>query len=262
MTILQTILEEKKIEVAKLHEEGVPTVKTDVQRPSLFNRLYTAQKLQVIAEMKRASPSKGLIAEGADPVKQATLYSEQDVACISVLTDSKFFKGSFDDLQAVAQAVPTPLLCKDFVIDEIQIDKAKSAGASVVLLIVAALDKATIQRLHTYALDQGLEVLVEVHDVEELQIALSIDAKIIGVNNRDLRTFEVDLARTEEVAAQFPFEEKRVFISESGLVGREDALRVSAVGAKAVLVGETLMRSGSVKDAIHELQVEIGQEVP
>lgn len=260
MTILQTILEEKKLEVAKLRENGVAGEPVAKQRPSLFNRLYEAQKVQVIAEMKRASPSKGLIAEGADPVKQATQYSEQDVACISVLTDAKFFKGSFEDLQAVAQAVPTPLLCKDFMIDEIQIDQAQQSGASVILLIVAALDQETLQRLFTYATSKGLEVLVEVHDVEELQRALAIDAKIIGVNNRDLRTFEVDLARTEEVAAQFPFHEERVFISESGLVGREDALRVSAAGAKAVLVGETLMRSNSVEEAIGALQVPIGQD--
>ena len=152
-----------------------------------------AEHLHVIAEMKRASPSKGLIAEGADPVAQAIAYTEAGAACISVLTDATFFKGSFDDLAAVAEAVPTPLLCKDFMIHKVQIDRAKNAGASVILLIVAALTTEELAELYAYAMESGLEVLVEVHDEEELERALKIDAKLIGVNNRDLRTFEVDL---------------------------------------------------------------------
>jgi indole-3-glycerol phosphate synthase len=261
MTILDKILQEKRLEVeALLLEENVASnsVKT---RPSLFEKLYKAEKLQVIAEMKRASPSKGLIAEGADPVRQAAIYSEANVACISVLTDAPFFKGSFDDLEAVAGAVSTPLLCKDFIIHKVQIDRAKSAGASVVLLIVSALKPEELSELYSYATGLGLEVLVEVHDVQELQQALRIDAKLIGVNNRDLKTFEVDLARTEEVAAKFPFDEERVLISESGLVGREDAIRVAEAGASGVLVGETLMRSGSVKEAIEALQVPLKRAV-
>lgn len=261
MTILDKILKEKRIEVEKLLTQEKPASYDGVKRPSLFERLVDASRVQVIAEMKRASPSKGLIAEGADPVAQAKIYSEADVACISVLTDTPFFKGSFDDLKAVANAVSTPLLCKDFMIHKVQIDQAKSAGASVILLIVAALDSKELVELYTYATSLGLEVLVEVHDVEELQQALAINAKIIGVNNRDLKTFEVDLARTEEVAAHFPFSEERVLISESGLVGKADATRVSQVGASAVLVGETLMRSGSVLEAIEALQVPIPRVV-
>lgn len=260
MTILQKILEVKYKEVEQLKKEQ-KVVGQQLDRPSLFEKLKQADQLQVIAEMKRASPSKGMIREGADPVAQASLYEKSGAACISVLTDTSFFKGSFEDLQDVAAAVRTPLLCKDFVVDRVQIDRAKAAGASVVLLIVAALDDNTLATLHAYALSEGLEVLVEVHDVEELSRALAIDAKLIGVNNRDLKTFTVDLQRTEEVAAAFPFHENRVLISESGIVDEKDAQRVGAAGAKAILVGESLMRSESVEEALHALQVELRAQV-
>lgn len=256
MTILDKIIEQKKIEVEQLLSEGKVFPERAMTRPSLYKTLRKAKQLQVISEMKRASPSKGMIAEGADPVKQAKIYAEAGAACISVLTDAKFFKGSFEDLAAVADAVPTALLCKDFIIHQVQIDQARNAGASVILLIVAALDDETLGRLHTYANNLGLDVLVEVHDIDELQRALAIDAKIIGVNNRDLHTFEVDLAQTELIASHFPFDEERVFISESGIWGREDAERAARAGASAVLVGESLMRSDSVKESLQALQVE------
>lgn len=256
MTILDEILQVKRLEVKQMlmEKRNVPR-ETVVQRPSLFKRLKEADRLEVISEMKRASPSKGLIATQTNPVAQAKLYEQAGAICISVLTDMNFFKGSFDDLAAVAEAVKTPLLCKDFIIHEVQIDRAKLAGASVILLIVAALDDATMRQLYRYATDNGLDVLVEVHDVDELERALAIDAKIIGVNNRDLRTFEVNLAKTEEVANHFPFDGDRVFISESGVGNADDARRVAIAGASAVLVGELLMRSTSVKESIRSLQV-------
>lgn len=256
MTILDKIIAQKKIEVERLHENHTTFPERPITRPSLYQTLRKSRRLQVISEMKRASPSKGLIAEGANPVAQAMAYYEAGAACISVLTDREFFKGSFDDLAAVADAVPIALLCKDFMIDKIQIDQAKSAGASVILLIVAALDDATLGSLYTYANEEGLDVLVEVHNVEELQRALAIDARIIGVNNRDLHTFEVDLAQTELIASHFPFDEERVFISESGIWGPEDAERAAKAGASAVLVGESLMRSDSVKEALQALKVD------
>ena len=257
MTILDKILRQKRSEVARLLAEDKPIEKEVSARPSLFEKLVDADHLHVIAEMKRASPSKGLIAEGADPVAQAIAYEKAGAACISVLTDTPFFKGSFDDLASVADVVETPLLCKDFIIDKVQIDKAKAAGASVILLIVSALNDDELLEFHTYAVTAGLEVLVEVHDAEELERALTVDAKLIGVNNRDLRTFEVDLGRTEEIAAIFPFSEDRVLISESGITGQLDAERVSTAGARAILVGESLMRSGTVEDAITSMQVEL-----
>jgi len=255
MTILDKILQEKRREVVALLAERDVQQEARPSRPSLFKKLYKTEHLQVIAEMKRASPSKGLIAEGTDPVAQAISYYNAGAACISVLTDSHFFKGSFEDLAAVADNVPIPLLCKDFIIHPVQIDRAKRAGASVILLIVAALTEDELAEFHAYALDSGLEVLVEVHDEEELKRAIAINAKLVGVNNRDLRTFEVDLKRTEEIAALFPFDEERVLISESGIWETEDALFVADAGASAVLVGESLMRSGAVATAIQSLQV-------
>lgn len=255
MTILDKILQQKHHEVRQLLTQQTVQQENQPSRPSLFDKLYQSENLQVIAEMKRASPSKGLIAEGANPVAQAVIYEQAGVACISVLTDAHFFKGSFDDLAAVANAVSTPLLCKDFMIHSAQIDRAKNAGASVILLIVAALTDEELSALYAYAVAVGLEVLVEVHDEAELKRALALDAKLIGVNNRDLRTFDVNLQRTEEIAALFPFHEERVLISESGIWQAEDALRVSKAGASAVLVGESLMRSDSVAAAIRSLQV-------
>lgn len=257
MTILDKILREKRSEVARLLAEDKAIEKEVSARPSLFEKLVNADHLHVIAEMKRASPSKGLIAEGADPVAQAIAYEKAGAACISVLTDTPFFKGTFDDLASVADAVGTPLLCKDFIIDKVQIDKAKAAGASVILLIVSALNDDELLEFHTYAVSTGLEVLVEVHDAQELERALKVNAKLIGVNNRDLRTFEVDLGRTEEIAAIFPFSEGRLLISESGITGQLDAERVSTAGARAILVGESLMRSGTVEESIASMQVEL-----
>lgn len=256
MTILDDILCVKRLEVKQLlMEEHSVSRETISSRPSLFHLLRTSSKLEVIAEMKRASPSKGMIASEKDPVEQAKIYEKAGAACISVLTDETFFKGSITDLEAVANVVKTPLLCKDFIIHEVQIDRAKRAGASVILLIVAALEDDQLLRLHRYAASIGLEVLVEVHDVNELERALVIDARIIGVNNRDLRTFTVDLAKTEELAKRFPFHEDRVFISESGIRDSVDAKRVTATGAAAVLVGETLMRSMDAEAAITSLQI-------
>jgi indole-3-glycerol phosphate synthase len=256
MTILEKILQTKRLEVKQLlMEECIVSCETLPKRPSLFEFLRESHRLEVIAEMKRASPSKGMIAGNTNPVEQAKAYEQAGAACISVLTDSSFFKGSFEDLAAVAKAVNLPLLCKDFIIHEVQIDRAKKAGASIILLIVAALNDATLQRLHHYATGLGLEVLVEVHDAKELNRALAVNAKLIGANNRDLKTFHVDLARTEEIAMRFPFNENQVFISESGIMGAEDARRAAKAGASAVLVGESLMRSASVEDSLRSLQV-------
>jgi len=256
MNILNKILLQKKIEVGALLEQPDPLANfTETPRRSFIESLCQAHTLQVIAEMKRASPSKGLIAGGADPVAQAKVYALAGAAAISVLTDKEFFKGSFEDLAAVAGAVDTPLLCKDFMIDRVQIRFAKAAGASIILLIVAALTDDALRDLYSYATGLGLEVLVEVHDCEELERALAVDAKLIGVNNRDLRTFEVSLERTREIANVFPFDENRVLISESGIWSQDDAKLVASMGASGVLVGEALMRSGDAGQALRDLQV-------
>ena len=260
MTILDKIIAQKKSELPGLLAKNPvfqPIVKI---RPSLYETLTTATTLQIISEMKRASPSKGDIATHIDPVEQALKYEEAGAACISVLTESAFFKGSFEDLNAVANAVQIPVLCKDFIIHEVQIDYAKAAGASVVLLIVAALSEEQLHALYTYATSQQLEVLVEVHDVEELQRALLIGAKIIGVNNRNLKTFDVSLQKTVEIAAQLP-PTPIAFISESGIWSVEDAQFVANARAKAVLVGESLMRSDDVKNSLQSLKIDITTKV-
>jgi indole-3-glycerol phosphate synthase len=257
MTILKRILEVKKLEVENLLEHQIPfeLTKAPTDKPSLFETLYNTQHLQVISEIKRASPSKGLIEGNVNPVQQSLAYEHAGAAAISVLTDQQFFKGSMSDLQAVSSAVGLPVLCKDFIIHRLQIEQAKSAGASIILLIVAALEQQTLKELFDFATTLDLEVLVEVHDVEELQRALLIDAKIIGINNRNLKTFEVNLGNTAEIAAHFPFHEQRVLISESGIQDANDASTVAQVGAHAVLVGETLMRSAHIDETLRSFHV-------
>ncbi|MBU0903609.1 MAG: indole-3-glycerol phosphate synthase TrpC [Firmicutes bacterium] len=262
MTILEQILEVKQKEVRELLTSN-PILKSSrihSGKPSLFNTLKNATQLQVISEIKRASPSKGMINANINPIKQARLYEQSGASAISVLTDEVFFKGSIEDLRDVAQTVSIPVLCKDFIIDSSQIDRAYEAGASVVLLIVAALSQQTLRQLYDYASSLKLEVLVEVHNLEELERAIAIPAKLIGVNNRDLKTFKVDLSETEKIAAQFPFHEERVLISESGIETPGDAKRVAKAGASAILVGETLMKSTDVEHTLLSFQVKLGEE--
>lgn len=260
MTILDQILDVKRSEVERLlKSDDFFTGILLRAKPSLLDTLQNANHLHVISEIKRASPSKGVINADVNPVEQALAYEQAGAAAISVLTDESFFKGSMDDLRAVAERVSIPVLCKDFMIHRVQIDRALLAGASVILLIVSALDQETLQDLHEYATSLKLEVLVEVHSLEELERALKIDAKLIGVNNRNLKTFHVDLAETEKIASKFPFEEDHVLISESGIVTPEDAMRVAQVGARAILVGETLMKSANVGEKLQNFHVKLGE---
>lgn len=249
MTILDQIIETKRIEI-----EGYSEVKgTPEQFPEktlLISHLQ--QRRGVIAEIKRASPSKGDISTDVDVVAQAKKYEAAGAAAISVLTDERYFKGSIEDLRKVAKVVSIPVLCKDFIVSEIQIDRAQSAGATIILLIVAALEKEELHRLFDYANSCGLEVLVEVHDENELASALELDAQLIGVNNRNLKTFDVSLERTVELAQQFPTDGNRVLISESGLQTKQDAAFVFDRGASGVLVGEALMRSADPGQWIQE----------
>lgn len=261
MTILEKILQVKEQEVAELlkQKNDRNLMHNHQVKPSLFDTLYGKQYLQVISEIKRASPSKGMIDGTVNPVHQALAYEQAGAAAISVLTDASFFKGSMDDLLAVSSAVKLPVLCKDFIIHRVQIDEAKRAGASIILLIVAALEQPILQEFFEYASSLDLEVLVEVHDVDELQRALDIGAKIIGVNNRNLKTFEVDLENTTRIAASFPFHEQRVLISESGIQNSEDASTVAKLGAHGVLVGETLMRCENIDEKLQTFHVKRGE---
>ncbi len=196
-TILEKIIQQKRVEVEQLKVNGFDLIK-NVNRsiPSFYESCMKNEQMSVIAEVKRASPSKGDIHKQVDPVDQAIQYEKAKATAISVLTDETFFKGSIDDLSRIREAVQLPILCKDFIIDAIQIDRAKSAGATIILLIVAALEEEKLVELHRYAVCLGLEVIVEVHNEHEVAIANSLDVRIIGINNRDLKTFEVDLGTT------------------------------------------------------------------
>jgi indole-3-glycerol phosphate synthase len=261
MTILDRILEVKRVEVKKLIKDGLANKpsKSMQDKPSLFETLKNAKHLHVISEIKRASPSKGVIKSDVNPVEQALAYERAGAAAISVLTDESFFKGSMDDLLAVSQRVNIPVLCKDFIIHRVQIDRALQSGASVILLIVSALNQEMLKDLHEYATSLGLEVIVEVHNLEELERALSIPVQLIGVNNRNLKTFEVDLSVTEKIAAKFPWNKDCVLISESGITNPEDANRVAQVGARAILVGETLMKSANIGEKLQSFHVKLGE---
>lgn len=253
--ILTKIIEQKKIEVAQLKETGVP--QTDIafsSRPSLVEHFKTSTSIAVIAEIKRASPSKGHIKMDVDPINQALSYEKEGAAAISVLTDETFFKGTIDDLRKVSHIVKIPRLCKDFIIDETQIDRAYCAGATIILLIVAALSKVRLHELYQYAKSKGLDVLTEVHDETELKQALELNAELIGINNRNLKTFEVDLAVTERLAKLLD-PNLHIIISESGIKTKADVKRVKEAGARGILVGETLMTAANLSNTMTELQV-------
>ncbi|PLS16834.1 indole-3-glycerol phosphate synthase TrpC [Bacillus sp. M6-12] len=255
MTILDKIIHQKQREVEKLKKGGFPSINIASRKTiSLYNQLAKAKTLSIIAEIKRASPSKGDINPLVIPYLQAALYEKNGAAAISVLTDETFFKGSFTDLAEVRPHVNLPILCKDFIIDEIQIDLAKQAGADVVLLIVAALTEERLNMLYRYARDKGLDVLVEVHSEAELEAAQKVGARIIGANNRDLKTFEVDLGTTERIGRLLQ-NSGVFFISESGIKTRNDVIRVKEAGARGILVGESLMTSGSLEESFQDLTV-------
>ncbi|MGR3764658.1 indole-3-glycerol phosphate synthase TrpC [Rossellomorea sp. NS-SX7] len=254
-TILQEIIDKKTQEIKELKEDGFKKYNQSLkQTEGLYDSLVNTDRLQVIAEIKRASPSKGDIRVEVDPVEQAKEYERAGAAAISVLTDTPFFKGTMGDLAEVRKNVALPILCKDFIIDPIQIDRAHDAGANIILLIVAALDTSALKSLFDYAESLGLEVLVEVHNEEEMRIALEMGASIIGINNRNLKTFEVSLDVTEKLAAMIK-DHKIVLISESGIKNESDCERAAKAGAHGVLVGETLMRSEESGKTISTLQV-------
>lgn len=257
-SILQRIVDEKVHEVKRLKEKTI--VPRERKALSLISSIRAHEPVGIIAEIKRHSPSVGVLHENVDPVEQAKQYEQAGAAAISVLTDTPFFKGSFTDLEAVRQAVHIPILCKDFIIDAVQIEKAQSVGADAILLIVAALTKEKLAELYQIAKEKGLEVLVEVHDEQELQTAISIGAELVGVNNRNLATFEVSLQHTVLIA-NHPLAKEIVLISESGIRDQQDVQIVHQAGANGILVGETLMKSNHIAQTIRELSLQEGKIV-
>jgi indole-3-glycerol phosphate synthase len=254
MTILDQIVENKKREVDRLPAR---TLAAGDLRDALLERNESRDFLAalksppmgdvaLIAEVKKASPSAGLIRPDFDPVTIARRYEMAGAACISVLTDEQFFQGSLDYLKQIRAGVKLPLLRKDFMFDERQILEAIEWGADAILLIVAILDDERLKHFHDLAMEAGLAALVEVHDDDELERALKIQAPLIGVNNRNLRTFDVDLGTTERLAKRlFEAQPDALLVAESGIHTRKDVERLKSCGARAILVGESLMRGDS-----------------
>jgi indole-3-glycerol phosphate synthase len=225
-------------------------------RPLSLSAALSGPGVSLIAEIKHASPSKGILIEPFDPVAIARDYLFSGASAISVLTDGPFFHGSLDDLTAVRRLCRTlhrevPLLRKDFIIDDYQIIEARAAGADAILLIVAALTDDDLAALHAETLRWGMEALVEVHDEEEMRRAIAVGARLIGINNRDLRTFAVDLATTERLAALKPA--GTLLVSESGIHTRADVERLAACGVDAMLVGESLITAPDRRAAARAL---------
>jgi len=209
-----------------------------------------ADRLGIIAEVKHASPSAGVIDPNFDPLRQANMYLDGGASCMSVLTDEKYFKGSLADLTKISPVSNIPLIRKDFIRHEIQIYEAIIAGADAILLIVAALDDETLKRLYTEARDFQLDVLVEVHDLAEMERALDLGADLIGINNRNLKTFKTDLATTEILADEVG--DDVLLVSESGIKTAADCMRELEAGANAILVGETLMKANNPAETMQQ----------
>ncbi|MDD2272615.1 MAG: indole-3-glycerol phosphate synthase TrpC [Desulfuromonadaceae bacterium] len=205
----------------------------------------------IIAEIKRGSPSKGIIRDDFDPLEIASIYQDNGATCLSVLTDEHFFHGHLRYLALIRETVALPLLRKDFICDPYQIYEARAAGADAVLFIAAMLDLKQLHDFHSVAKDINLDVLLEVHDEEEMEKALQTDCTLIGVNNRNLRTFAMDLDTTARLARMMPPE--RLLVTESGINNRDDIDRLATDGAQAYLIGESMMREADVGRKLREL---------
>ena len=259
MSVLERILAYKRDEVAalKLRKTRAAMQLESDELPLPRGRGFVgalrtcADRPTLIAEIKKASPSKGLIRADFDPPTLAQAYERGGATCLSVLTDAPSFQGSEDYLRAIAAITPLPILRKDFMIDPWQVLESRAMGADAVLVIMAAVDDALAADLMKEAAFWGLDALVEVHDAEEMRRALKLDAKLIGVNNRSLATFETDLGITEELAQSAPPDV--LLVSESGIFTPADITRLTAAGAGAFLVGESLMRQDDVEAATRAL---------
>ena len=255
-TFLERILARKRIELAErraaLPEATLERLAAQAPAPRDFMGRLAPARLGVIAEIKRASPSKGAIALDLDAATQARRYAEGGADAISVLTDEEFYHGSLDDLRAIRAAVAAPVMRKDFILDRYGLLEARAAGADMVLLIVAAMDKMMLALLVDEARALGLTPLVEVYTAEEARVALEIGAELVGINNRNLHTFDVSLRTTERLAPLLA--PHTTVISLSGIWSAGDARRVAAAGARAILVGEALVRATDPAAVIREFK--------
>lgn len=248
--ILDEIVEKRKIQLerekaaADFETVKKAAEKLDRQCISFKKALAKPDRLSVISEVKKASPSKGLIQPDFDPVKIAKEYETCGADAVSCLTEDHYFQGSSEYFKAIRQAIGLPMIRKDFIIDEYQIYEARLMGADAILLIAAVLDDEKLKRFGDTARSLGLDILAETHDESELERVLALDFDIIGINNRNLKTFEVTLETTARLAGMIP--EGKVIVSESGIRDNADMKTVRSYGADAVLIGETLMRSGNI----------------
>lgn len=252
--ILARIVDCKRIEAAekaKSRRSMEQNASFQTRQRRDFRAGLTKRQPAIIAEIKKASPSKGVLAADFNPALQAQQYFAGGAAALSVLTDKDFFQGSLSDLKVARAIAHLPVLRKDFTIDELDVIEAAGAGADAILLIAAILSRAEMERFRVLAESYGMAALVEVHDESELALALESGASIIGVNNRDLRTFEVRLETSERLAALMP--EAILKVAESGIHSRADVERLSACGFQAFLVGEHLMKSGDPAAALKAL---------
>ena len=252
---LAQIIATKRQEAGALDSKKAELRRLALQRNEyrgLRSNLFKPGEVTVIAECKAASPTAGTIAAKYDPVAQARLYEKGGAGAISVLTDREYFRGCLEDMQKVRAAVRVPVLRKDFILTEAQVYESVAAGADAFLLIVAALEDAELKGLYDLGKTLGSDVLVEVHDMAEMDRALEIEADIIGINNRNLHTFVVDLKTTEELAPEIPAD--CLGISESGIRTREDVKFVNAQGIHCLLVGESLMRHEDPAAALQNLK--------
>ncbi len=250
------IQEEKEACSLVALEEKLHCAKLDDTK-DFYEVLRRPDRISIIAEVKKASPSKGIICEDFHPVRIAETYVKNDVEAISVLTEKEFFMGSDEFLKKIRQNVSAPLLRKDFIIDSWQIYQARLLGADAILLIVAILDDKKLKEFYHIATQLGLHCLVEVHDEEELHRALAAGVNIVGINNRNLKTFETSLQTTERLIKQMPNDV--VLVSESGIHQYEDMQLLQELGVDAVLIGEALMRSGDIGGKIKTLRTGEGR---
>jgi indole-3-glycerol phosphate synthase len=266
--VLRRICETKRAEIARARAErplgeveraarSVPPSRGFI---AALKRATAAGGYGLIAEIKRASPSAGLIRADFDPATLARAYACGGATCLSVLTDAPYFQGKPDDLAAARAAVSLPALRKDFMLDPYQIGESRALGADAVLLIMAALEDGQAAELEAAAIALGMDVLAEVHDRPELERALQLKTPLIGVNNRDLKSLRVDLATSEDLAREISSE--RLVVCESGLHGPEDLARMAAVGIRCFLVGESLMRASDVEAATRALLAPLPASAP
>jgi indole-3-glycerol phosphate synthase len=254
--ILDKIVAQKRIEIADARsltslEAVQEAAATAPPARDFLGALRASEGIGLIAEVKKASPSKGLIREDFDPPSIARLYTDHGARCISVLTDETFFQGSLSYLKQVRSVVDTPLLRKDFVLDTYQIYEARAAGADAVLLIAEILTASELRQFSDLALELGMVALTELYDPANLDAVLASGTPLVGVNNRDLRTFEVDLSHTVRLRQQIP--RSVLLVGESGISSREDALFLQENGVEAMLVGESLMRQTDIGKAVDTL---------